>query len=244
MNSGLQTSEDYLQIWHSYLDFLRRMLVPFDENLDDMLKTKRDTQIEEIRDSFRKAIEQLFEYFKNNGDPLLSLEKYWCLVEAKYFKNMEKARKIFNEMIITRGSLSKYAHDWVEFYDIEKVYGDEKHQRKLLNRALNEVVDNNEKEVIFELLYKFEKLNGNAHQFSNVFSKYEQFKELRKLEFSSKKQFENTKSFNKKDQKPNQPTQQKAKPDAKVKKDEKKEPVQSSTLKRKVNKALNFNIRK
>jgi predicted transcriptional regulator len=232
MNSGLQTSDDYLQIWHSYLDFLRRSLVPYDENLDEMLKTKRETQIEELRDSFRKAIEQLFEFFKNDGDPLLSLEKYWCLVEAKYLKNMEKARKIFNEMIITRGSLSKYAHDWAEFYEIEKVYGDEKHQRKLLNRAVNEVVESNEKEVIYDLLYKFEKLNGNAHQFNSVYTKYEQFKEMRQLELISKKQIDNSKNFVKKEQ-----SQQKGKPDVIAKKEEKKAPVQQSreTLKRKVN---------
>ena len=61
MNAGLLTSDDYLQMWHSYLDFLRRSLIPCDENLEQTLKTKRETQVEELRDSFQKAINQLYE---------------------------------------------------------------------------------------------------------------------------------------------------------------------------------------
>ena len=61
MNAGLQTSEDYLQMWHFYLDYLRRLLVPHEENMDEVLKLKRDTQVEELRDTFQKAINQLYE---------------------------------------------------------------------------------------------------------------------------------------------------------------------------------------
>jgi len=55
LNSGLQTSEDYLQVWHSYLDFLKRRL--------DQNKTSEnyETLVEEIRDAFQKAIDQLYE---------------------------------------------------------------------------------------------------------------------------------------------------------------------------------------
>ena len=61
MNAGFNTSDEYLQMWHSYLDFLRRSLIPFTENLDQDLKTKRESQIEEMRDAFQKAINQLYE---------------------------------------------------------------------------------------------------------------------------------------------------------------------------------------
>ena len=66
MNAGFNTSNEYLQMWHSYLDFLRRSLIPFSENLDQDLKTKRESQIEEMRDAFQKAINQLYEckFFK------------------------------------------------------------------------------------------------------------------------------------------------------------------------------------
>lgn len=54
MNAGLQTSDDYLQIWHAYLDFLRRLYIKSEE-------TDKTAQIEELRETFQKAINQLFD---------------------------------------------------------------------------------------------------------------------------------------------------------------------------------------
>ena len=56
MNAGLQTSEDYLQIWHSYMNFLKRNYCS-NSNTNE----NKEILIEEIRDSFQKAIDQLFE---------------------------------------------------------------------------------------------------------------------------------------------------------------------------------------
>jgi hypothetical protein len=101
---------------------------------------------------------------------------------------MEKARRIYNEMIFGKSDIGKITSTiWVEFYELEKQYGDEKHQRKLLNRALNELTDNSEKEILFDLIVKFEKLNGSVHQFSAVYAKYEQFKSLREAELAEKR---------------------------------------------------------
>ena len=98
---------------------------------------------------------------------------------------MEKSRRIFNEMIITKGNVGKFAVEWLEFYDLEKLYGDEKHQRKLLNRALNEVKDNAEKEIIYDLLFKFEKFTGNVNQYNAIYWKYQQFKQQRQIELAN-----------------------------------------------------------
>jgi hypothetical protein len=102
---------------------------------------------------------------------------------------MEKARKIYNEMILAKCDLGKYVSSiWVEFYDLEKQFGDEKHQRKLLNRAVNELADGDEKDIVYDLLVKFEKLNGNVHQFSQAYTKYESFKKAREIEMSQRNQ--------------------------------------------------------
>lgn len=53
MNTGLQTSEDYLQIWHAYLDYMKRLYLKSDP--------KTESQIEELRETFQKAINQLFD---------------------------------------------------------------------------------------------------------------------------------------------------------------------------------------
>lgn len=80
-------------------------------------------------------------------------------------------------MILNKGQLGKYSSAiWAEFFEVEREYGDEKHQRKLLHRAINELEEEEEKEIIYELTLKFEKLNGNVAQFSSFYVKYEAFK--------------------------------------------------------------------
>lgn len=124
--------------------------------------------------------------FKHKGDPTFSLEKYWAFIEAKYFKNMEKSRKIYNEMILAKTDAARYAQIWLEFFELEKEFGNEKHQRRLLNRALNEV-NMDEKEIIYDLFSKFEKHNGNVQQHANIYFRYEQFREISLLIASRKK---------------------------------------------------------
>jgi squamous cell carcinoma antigen recognized by T-cells 3 len=198
MNAGLQTSEDYLQIWHSYIDYLKRLLFQSstkkEEEEEEEEVTSREEQIENLRDSFQKGINQLYEFFKFNGDPLCSLEKHWALVEAKYLNNIEGARKIWNERIINKPSFSLYASEWLEFLELEKEFGDEKHQRKVLTRALHECQDKGgdkgkeNRQLILETYYKFEKLNGNVHQFNNAFMKLEHFKQKKVNKYPNNKQ--------------------------------------------------------
>lgn len=57
MVSGLQTSEDYLQMWHAYLGFLRRNLL---SNFEMETPERKEEITEELRDTFEKAIDQLF----------------------------------------------------------------------------------------------------------------------------------------------------------------------------------------
>lgn len=215
LNSALQTSDDYLQVWHAYLDFLKRGL---DKDINE-------EKTEEIRDAFQKAIDQLYECFKHNGDPAYSLEKYSAHVEAKYFKNMVKARKIYNESILSRTDSARFSQIWLEFFEIEKEFGDLKHQRKLLNRALNEV-NMDEKQIIYDVFLQFEKMNGNVQQHANIYFRNEQFKEISQLIAARKK----TKSAQK-DQQSGQMVPQKA---TTSHKETKTKPVdRSNSLKRK-----------
>lgn len=58
MQAGLQSSDDYLELWHAYLGYLRRHLLSNFEKEPDESKEKIT---EEIRDTFQKAINQLFD---------------------------------------------------------------------------------------------------------------------------------------------------------------------------------------
>lgn len=96
---------------------------------------------------------------------------------------MEKARKIFNEMILDKSQLGKYSSSiWLEFIEFERQYGDEKHERKLLTRAIHELIDDEEREIIYDVAQRFEKLNGNVHQFAKIYSKFEAFRAKREAE--------------------------------------------------------------
>ena len=59
MNSGLQTSEDYLHMWHSYLDYLRRSFLGL--NQEEMSKETKEAKEEELRETFQKAINQIYD---------------------------------------------------------------------------------------------------------------------------------------------------------------------------------------
>ena len=59
MNSGLQTSEDYLQMWHSYLDYLRRSFVRL--NQEELSEETKNAKVEELRETFQKAINQIYD---------------------------------------------------------------------------------------------------------------------------------------------------------------------------------------
>jgi hypothetical protein len=232
MNAGLQTSTDYLEVWHAYLDFLRRQI---NSSIDS---PENSESVEGLRNTIQLAINQMFEFFKNDGDPGLTLEKYWVVLEAKYFKNLENARKIWNEMIIRKYGMNTIAQEWVDFYLFECKYGDEKHQRKVLQRALNEPFMDN-KYQICELFEQFEKYNGTIDSYLTAKKKIDKvLVELKKTEEQEKTKEKLTMRDDKKQlsQKP------KPKTDKKPKQQEAKKPEQKppNDLKRKVSAFLSL----
>ena len=59
MNAGLEASEDYLKLWHCYLDYLRRRLVT--SNFENQSEEVKETRMEEMRETFQKAINQIYD---------------------------------------------------------------------------------------------------------------------------------------------------------------------------------------
>lgn len=58
MSSGFETSEDYLKLWHAYLDYLKRSMLA---NFETETEARKEEIMETIRDTFEKAISQLYE---------------------------------------------------------------------------------------------------------------------------------------------------------------------------------------
>lgn len=128
LNAGLPTADDYRNIWMSYLEYLRRRI--------DQSSDNKKQQIEVIRNAFNKACEHLAGI---DGDLQCVVLQFWARTEAIHAIDMEKARKIWSD-ILSQGH-SAYASSWLEYITLEKCYGDTKHLRKLYQKALAAVTD-------------------------------------------------------------------------------------------------------
>ncbi|KAF6031803.1 SART3 [Bugula neritina] len=130
LQSGMQTSQDFLNVWTTYCDVIRRRINWAE--IDSAL-------LDRLRAVFERAIPHLLKYFGEEGDPDCALPKYWAMIEAKHCQNVEKSRQIWND------TMTGYRHDkavaWLEFANFERCYGDYKHCRKVFQRALKSVTD-------------------------------------------------------------------------------------------------------
>ena len=165
LQAGFQDPNEYLQLWITYLDCLRRKT---DYNSEKELKS--------LRTNFEKAIEHLANI--ENADPNCSIIQYLAKIEAKFCKNMDKARQIWNELLSSRKDIASQAQNWICFSRIERVYGDDKHYRKVLMRGLTTC--NDWPESIGQILLEYEREEGSSiESFDEAFDKYESV--LRKI---------------------------------------------------------------
>ncbi|XP_046344381.2 squamous cell carcinoma antigen recognized by T-cells 3-like isoform X2 [Haliotis rufescens] len=148
LTCGMATGSDYLLLWTGYCDYLRRR-VDWQSDHTEQLKTLRTT--------LQRAVDHLMEHFGTEGDPTGSLRQFWATMEGKFCKNMEKARELWNS-IMTEGHGST-ARMWLEYYRLERMCGDNKHCRRLLQKALNSVTD--WPESITEAYINFEREEGS-----------------------------------------------------------------------------------
>ncbi|XP_033747614.1 squamous cell carcinoma antigen recognized by T-cells 3-like isoform X2 [Pecten maximus] len=195
--SGFSSGADYLLVWSTYIDYLRRR-IKWDEDHEEALELFRLTLV--------KAVEHLAGY--EDGDPFGTLRQYWANIEAKFCKNVVKARELWSE-IMTEGHGNE-ATMWLEFYKMERMYGNNKHCRRVLTRALNSVTD--WPESIVEAYTNFEREEGSIEEYDMAVSKCEaqmarimerrqQAAEKEAAILEQKKQNKSDKKFQKKGQK-------------------------------------------
>lgn len=130
LQSGLQNGYQYLKLWLAYLEYYRRIT---DANNEE--------SVEKLRSAFRKSLDHILSNFDpDDGDPECTILRLWAKVEANLLKNMQEARKIWNENgILKRNGTS--ATYWIELIELEKRFGDEKHLRKTYQRAITTAKD-------------------------------------------------------------------------------------------------------
>ncbi|KAL3858472.1 hypothetical protein ACJMK2_013061 [Sinanodonta woodiana] len=157
--SGFSLGSEYLLLWTTYLDYLRRKINWKEEHNEDL---------ETFRLTIEKAIEHI-DGFDSAGDPNNTVRQFWATIEARYCKNMEKSRQLWNEILI-QGQANE-ASVWLEYYRLERAYGDSKHCRRVLQRALNSVTDFPES--IVDAYINFEREEGTLDQYDQAVTKCE-----------------------------------------------------------------------
>ncbi|XP_051551810.1 squamous cell carcinoma antigen recognized by T-cells 3-like isoform X1 [Myxocyprinus asiaticus] len=151
LNAGFMQATDYVEIWQSYLDYLRRRV--------DFSK-EWSRELDELRAAFTRSLDYLKqdveERFSESGDLSCTIMQIWARIEALHCKNMQKARELWDS-IMTKGN-AKYANMWLEYYNLERSYGDAAHCRKALHRAVQCTSDYPEH--VCDVLLNFERVEG------------------------------------------------------------------------------------
>ncbi|XP_076843350.1 spliceosome associated factor 3, U4/U6 recycling protein [Brachyhypopomus gauderio] len=164
LSAGFIQATDYVEIWQSYLDYLRRRV--------DFSK-EGSRELEELRAAFTRSLDYLKqdveERFSESGDLSCTIMQIWARIEALHCKNMQKARELWDS-IMTKGN-AKYANMWLEYYNLERSYGDAAHCRKALHRAVQCTSDYPEH--VCEVLLTFERVEGSLGDWDAAVQKTE-----------------------------------------------------------------------
>ncbi|KAJ8415260.1 hypothetical protein AAFF_G00422400 [Aldrovandia affinis] len=164
LNAGFIQATDYVDIWQAYLDYLRR-------RVDFSKESSRE--LEDLRTAFTRALDYMKqdveERFSESGDPSCTIMQIWARIEALHCKNMQKARELWDS-IMMKGN-AKYANMWLEYYNLERSYGDVLHCRKALHRAVQCTADYPEH--VCEVLLTFERVEGSLEDWDTAVQKTE-----------------------------------------------------------------------
>uniref|UniRef100_A0A3Q1GAH7 Spliceosome associated factor 3, U4/U6 recycling protein n=1 Tax=Acanthochromis polyacanthus TaxID=80966 RepID=A0A3Q1GAH7_9TELE len=152
LNAGFIQATDYVEIWQAYLDYLRRR-VDFSRGESSCVLVTQDVE----------------ERFGESGDPSCIIMQIWARIEALHCKNMQKARELWDN-IMTKGN-AKFANMWLEYYNLERSYGDPIHCRKALHRAVQCTSDYPEH--VCEVLLTFERVEGSLEDWDAAVQKTE-----------------------------------------------------------------------
>jgi len=186
---GFNDPSAYVQVWLTFLSYSRRRT-----NVD-----KEDTKsMNELRAVFDRAVDHLTSI---QADTDCTILKFYANIEADLFRNLENGRKIWSDILQThqfQGSI------WMEAIEFEKIFGDKKHLRKRLERAMEKTHDN--PEAIAKLWLQFEREEGSLEAFDHCrkmiklkMEKVENSRAKEKRETESVEQRENAKIEKKKE---------------------------------------------
>ncbi|XP_042223053.1 squamous cell carcinoma antigen recognized by T-cells 3-like [Homarus americanus] len=162
LGCGLQSGGEATRMWMAYLIYLRRQ-IKWDQS--------HDAELHALREAGQQAISMIDKYFGEDGDLESIVPRFLARIEAECAHNQERAREIWNDIIMKRNNNFKNASLWLEFINLERSYGTEKHCRKLFRRALERVWDWIEE--IGSAYARFEQETGTLESMEDFNKRYE-----------------------------------------------------------------------
>ncbi|CAH1722535.1 squamous cell carcinoma antigen recognized by T-cells 3-like [Aphis gossypii] len=161
LSSWFNSPAEYRSLYLAYIFYLRRRL----NNTDAETKLKR---IEDIRSMLEQSQKFLLESYGYSGDPNCELLLWWTDFEAIITGDMERVRKMWNEIL--NAGLNQYSSYWMKYINIEIQFGDPKHVRKIFARAL--MTNTDLPETIGTEWIRYETLYGDLDTLLNCKEKY------------------------------------------------------------------------
>ncbi|XP_068216225.1 squamous cell carcinoma antigen recognized by T-cells 3-like [Palaemon carinicauda] len=162
LGCGLQSGREATHMWMSYLVYLRR-LIDWDKEFE--------IPLHDLREACQQAIEMIDDNFGEEGDIDSDVPRFWACIEAESAKNPDRAREIWNDIIMKRNDNFRNSSLWLEFINLERSFGSEKHCRKLFRRALERVWE--PVEVIGDAYFRFEQELGSLETMEDFHKRYE-----------------------------------------------------------------------
>ncbi|XP_066945811.1 squamous cell carcinoma antigen recognized by T-cells 3-like [Macrobrachium rosenbergii] len=162
LGCGLQSGSEATRMWMAYLVYLRRQ-IDWDKEFEKPLH--------DVREACQQAIEMIDDNFGEEGDIDSEVARFWARIETELAKNPERSREIWNDIIMKRNDNFKNSSLWLEFINLERSYGSEKHCRKLFRRALERVWDS--VEVIGDAYRHFEQEVGTLDTMEDFIKRYD-----------------------------------------------------------------------
>ncbi|CAF0786412.1 unnamed protein product [Didymodactylos carnosus] len=211
-NMGLQNIHDFVELYLSFIHYLRRQYQKQQQQHQNTINNgnKQDEQlVDELRQICESASDQYDEHFSQDESYLFyncKFDKYWAFLECKYFHQLDQARKIWNDRILQKENNTHLSQLWCDYYEMEHIYGDDKHCRKLLYRALSNYKYMDQPEVICHLLLKHEEDYGTLEQYKQAKLKTNEI--LKTIHVPKKQQQEQKPSKGKQQQQKQKKTQQ------------------------------------
>ncbi|CAH8457364.1 unnamed protein product [Dicrocoelium dendriticum] len=133
LSAGLRQASDILHLWFNYCAFGVRRLLRMEPSTPEW-----NNGLENLRATFERAHHSLREMFHHEADPDDTLYQFHAFVEAKYARDLGKARSVWSRLMQQPGRGTKTSL-WLAYLTFECNWGDVKHFLRVARMAINSI---------------------------------------------------------------------------------------------------------